>query len=286
MSRPLRLTFAGALYHVTARGNRREAIFIDDRDRTRFNTYLAKVFARFGWRIYAWCQMSNHYHLLVETPYPNLPQGMRQLNGNYANAFNRSHQRLGHVFQGRYKAILVQRESYLLELSRYIVLNPVRAGMVGSAGEWRWSSFRQTAGLDQPVPWLHADVILGQFSHRHCSAIERYAEFVAAGIEATSPWRSLRNGMFLGDEQFVASNLANNRIDNDIPEVPGEQTRRPHRTLQEWERSADSRDMAIVGAYLTGAYTLCEIGDYFGLHYSRISRIVNRRTRKKARGKT
>ncbi len=149
MSRPLRLIYAGALYHITARGNRREAIFIDDQDRALFNSLLEEVVARFGWRIHAWCQMTNHYHLLVETPQANLPQGMRQLNGNYANAFNRSHHREGHVFQGRYKAILVQRNTHLLELSRHVVLNPVRAGMVSTAGEWQWSSYRQTAALEE-----------------------------------------------------------------------------------------------------------------------------------------
>ena len=130
MARPLRIEFAGALYHVTSRGDRREDIYLDDGDRQLFLEVLEAVCERFNWEVHAYCLMSNHYHLLVETPDGNLSRGMRHLNGVYTQRFNRRHKKVGHVFQGRYKAILVQKENYLLELSRYIVLNPVRAGMV------------------------------------------------------------------------------------------------------------------------------------------------------------
>lgn len=164
MSRPLRLSFAGALYHITSRGDRGGAIFRTNGDSAEFNDLLGEVVARYAWRIHAWCQMTNHHHLLVETPFGDLPQGMRQLNGGYANAFNREHKLVGHVFQGRYKAILVHQEAHLLELARYIVLNPVRAGMVDDAAQWHWSSYRQTAGLAELEPWLTVDAILGQFA--------------------------------------------------------------------------------------------------------------------------
>ncbi|HWQ95123.1 MAG TPA: transposase, partial [Gammaproteobacteria bacterium] len=126
MSRPLRLEFPDALYHVTARGDRQEDIFEDDQDRELFLATLGQVISRFNWICHAWCLMDNHYHLLIQTPDGNLSKGMRQLNGVYTQASNRRHRRVGHLFQGRFKAILVDRDAYLLELSRYVVLNPVR----------------------------------------------------------------------------------------------------------------------------------------------------------------
>ena len=142
MARPLRIEFADAFYHITSRGDRREAIYEDDEDRKAFLNILAEVVARYNWICHAFCLMTNHYHLLIETVDGNLSQGMRQLNGVYTQASNRRHRRVGHLFQGRFKGILVDKEAYLLELSRYVVLNPVRAGMVESPEQWPWSSYR------------------------------------------------------------------------------------------------------------------------------------------------
>ena len=155
MSRPLRLEFAGALYHITSRGNRKEAIYEVDTDREGFLSVLADVCKTYNWECHAYCLMDNHYHLLVETPDANLSKGMRQLNGRYTQNFNREHHRVGHVFQGRYKAILIDKNSYLLELSRYIVLNPVRAHMVRSVIDWPWSSYRATVGEQVKPGWLN-----------------------------------------------------------------------------------------------------------------------------------
>jgi putative transposase len=146
MARPLRLEFAGALYHVTSRWDRREDIFVDDEDRRDWLEVLSSTCLRFNWVVHAFCQMSNHYHLLLETVNGNLSRGMRQLNGHYTQIFNRRHGLVGHLFQGRYKAILVQREGYLLELSRYVVLNPLRARMVAGLDRWPWSSFPYLTG--------------------------------------------------------------------------------------------------------------------------------------------
>jgi putative transposase len=157
MSRPLRIEFAGGLYHVTSRGDGREAIFLGGEDRRLFLGVLSEVVPDFNWAVHAYCLMDNHYHLLIETPDGNLSKGMRQLNGVYTQRFNRQHGRVGHVFQGRYKAIIVQKESYLLELARYVVLNPVRARMVRSPAEWPWSSYRATAGLCDAPFWLATD---------------------------------------------------------------------------------------------------------------------------------
>lgn len=175
------MEFAGALYHVTSRGDGREDIYLDETDRQLFYRVLSEVCKQFNWLIHAECQMTNHYHLLMETPEPNLAQGMRQLNGVYTQRFDRRHQRVGHVFQGRYKAIIVQKETYLLELARYIVLNPVRARMVRAAKNWPWSSYRPTAGLAEPPTWLTTDWILSAFGRQRRMAVERYREFVAAG---------------------------------------------------------------------------------------------------------
>ena len=146
MARPLRIEFPGALYHLTSRGDGREDIYRGDGDRRMFLSLLADVCERFNWWGHAYCLMANHYHLLMETPDANLAKGMRQLNGVYTQHCNGVHGRCGHVFQGRYKAILVQKETYLTELARYIVLNPVRAGMVSRAEDWPWSSYRATTG--------------------------------------------------------------------------------------------------------------------------------------------
>jgi putative transposase len=188
MARALRIEYAGALYHVTSRGGRQEEIFTTDEDRLLFLSVLAAVCERFNWSVHAYCLMDNHYHLVVETPDGNLAKGMRQLNGVYTQRVNRAHGRVGHVFQGRYKAILVQKESYLLELARHVVLNPVRAGMVRSAKDWAWSSYRATAGQAQGFGWLQTQWILSAFSRRKGQAIERYRAFVAEGKNQPSPW--------------------------------------------------------------------------------------------------
>ncbi|MDH5536850.1 MAG: transposase, partial [Betaproteobacteria bacterium] len=154
MARPLRLEFAGAMYHVTARGNERQRIYLDDEDRRIYRDLLGKEVEQQGWVCYAYCLMDNHYHLLIETPEPNLVTGMRRLNGVYTQAFNRRHRRVGHLFQGRYKAIVVDKDAYLRELCRYIVLNPVRAKAVKTAQRWPWSSYRATSGEEPPPSWL------------------------------------------------------------------------------------------------------------------------------------
>ena len=148
MSRPLRLELSGGLYHVTSRGDQREDIFVDDIDREAWLETLAQCCERYNWAIHAWCQMTNHYHLVVETAEGNLSAGMRQLNGVYTQKLNRRHTRVGHVFQGRFKGILVERDGYLLELARYVVLNPLRAGMVKTVRQWQFiDTGRTTATL-------------------------------------------------------------------------------------------------------------------------------------------
>lgn len=204
MARPLRIEFPGACYHVTARGDRQEPIFEDDEDRMLFIDLLAKETVQQGWLLYAFCLMGNHYHLLLETPEPNLVKGMRRLNGVYTQAFNRRHQRVGHVFQGRYKSILVDKDSYLLELCRYVVLNPVRAGMVANPDQWAWSSYLPSAGKASCPHWLAAGKVLALFGEG-ASARRTYRQYVDAGMAGASPWKNLRGQIFLGSERFCAS---------------------------------------------------------------------------------
>ena len=154
MARPLRIEFPGAIYHITSRGNARLPIFEDITDRTRFLEVLDGVVKRFKWRCHAYCLMNDHYHLIVETPEGNLSLGMRQLNGVYTQSFNRRHRQGGHIFQGRYKAILVERETFLLDLCRYVVRNPVGAGLVKEAEKYFWSSYLATAGIEKRPPFL------------------------------------------------------------------------------------------------------------------------------------
>ena len=277
MARPLRIEFAGALYHVTSRGDRREAIFEDDEDRWAFLSTLAEVVGRFNWACHAYCLMTNHYHLVVETPDANLSKGMRQLNGVYTQASNRRHRRTGHLFQGRFKGILVDKESYLLELTRYVVLNPVRAGMVAQPGEWSWSSYRAMVG-EAPTPtWLSTDGLLAQFGEIRTLARRGYREFVAAGIGGDSVWTGLRQQIYLGDEAFVARSQAMARVAGDELSIPQIQRRPPAPSLEVIRRQHDERDAAIVAAYATGAYSFRELGEYFGLHLATIGRIVRKR---------
>ena len=208
MSRPLRIEFAGALYHVTSRGDGQEDIYLDDADRELFLDVLGEVSERFNWTPHAYCLMGNHYHLLLETPDGNLSKGMRQLNGVYTQRFNRKHKRVGHVFQGRYKAIIVQKQTYLLELARYIVLNPVRARMVRSAKDWPWSSYRATAGMADALPWLATDWILSAFSDKRSEAVERYKAFVAEGKNQPAIWEQLKNQIYLGTDAFIAKDAS------------------------------------------------------------------------------
>jgi REP element-mobilizing transposase RayT len=275
MSRPIRIEFPNALYHVTSRGDRREAIFEDDDDRLAFLQTLGQVVEQFNWLCYAWCLMDNHYHLLIQTPDGNLSKGMRQLNGVFTQMSNRRHGRVGHLFQGRFKAILVDSDAYLLELARYVVLNPVRAGMVKKAADWRWSSYRASMGLAPAEPLLAVDGLLAQFAARRSVAQTRYAQFVSEGLKAPSPWQQLKGQVFLGNEHFVEQmqrQVAQNQR-HDV-QIPVGHRRPSPGTLQQIENASVDRDAAIVQAHGTGAYSYQQIAEHFGIHFTTVGRIV------------
>jgi putative transposase len=204
MTRPLRLEHAGAVWHVTSRGNERKELFCDQADHEKFVSILGRTVTLFQWRLHAYVLMGNHYHLLLETPTPTLSRGMRQLNGIYTQAFNRRHRRAGHLFQGRFKAILVEKEAHLLELCRYVVLNPVRADLVRSARDWRWSSYRATSAEEPAPEWLETRWTRRNFGREASRAIRRYRKFVAEGVRGSgSPWEAVRAQIYLGGDEFL-----------------------------------------------------------------------------------
>jgi putative transposase len=268
MARPLRLEFPGAVYHVTSRGNARQDIVADDRDRTRWQAVLAQVVDRYGWLCHAYCLMDNHYHLVIETPQPNLSLGMRQLNGRYTQAFNRRHQRVGHLLQGRFRSVLVEKETHLLELCRYVVLNPVRAKCVPHPRQWAWSSYRAMAGESEAPAWLTTDWLLGQFGQRVGVAQERYRRFVAEGRGGSSPWDQLTGQIYLGSEEFVARHQPD-RVIRDIPRRQTQAQRPPLRVL--FERKGKSGRL-IYTAHRQYGYRLAEIADHLGVHAATVSR--------------
>lgn len=274
MARPLRIEFAGALYHVTARGNAREDIYRDDADRQQFLLLLQNTINRYDWYCHAYCLMDNHYHLLVETNTPSLSKGMKFLNGTYTQYFNRQHQRVGHVFQGRFKAILVQKNSHLLELARYIALNPVRAQMVRSAEEWCWSSYCATAGYDENDGCLTTEWILAGFADTKNLAQQRYRDFVQAGKGQPSPWQQLKNQIFLGDDDFVNDMQSKLNPDQSLKDIPNKQKMAPVKPLSHFAKQYKDRDESLAQAYRSGHYTLAQVGEHFGVSYATVSRAV------------
>nr|WP_286196871.1 transposase [Thalassotalea sp. G20_0] len=241
-----------------------------------FLDVLAEVCERFNWVIHSWCLMTNHYHLVVETPDGNLSAGMRQLNGVYTTRFNR--RRVGHLFQGRYKAILVDKSAYLMELSRYVVLNPVRAKMVDHPADWLWSSYRYTLGEVDSPDWLATDAMLRLFSDDRERACERFFAFVLAGV-GINIWLHLKQQIYLGDDRFVADQqqyIEKPVKGKALSEVPHKQMRKPARPLEFYRASFDSPAEAVCAAYASGGYTQKAIADFFGLHYSTVSKMVKK----------
>ena len=274
MARPLRIEFAGGLYHVTSRGNAREAIYHDDEDREMFLALLEKACKRYDWYCHAFCLMSNHYHLLIETGTPSLSKGMKTINGTYTQSYNRAHRRVGHVFQGRYKAILVEQDSYLLELARYIVLNPVRAGMVSTAKQWKWSSYRATAGFLDELGLVTTDWLLSRFSDKQKLAQERYRAFVQAGKNQPSPWESLKNQIYLGSDEFIEDMQCKLDPEQSLKDIPSLQKQKAPKPLDYYRTRYSDRKAAMAKAYLSGHYTLSEVGEYFDVSYATVSRAV------------
>ena len=281
MARPLRIEYSGAVYHITSRGNQRSKIFEDDRDREAYLEILSEVIKRYSWLCYAYCLMDNHYHLFIETPGGDLSRGMRQLNGLYTQRYNTIHRSTGHVFQGRFKSILVEKESYFLELCRYIVLNPVRAGMVKTPKKWQWSSYQATAGISKAPEYMCVDEVLSRFSSGKRKAMRLYREFVADGIGKETIWKSLTGGIILGEEGYIAKirgMMDEKRETGEIPRVERYAFRPGLEEVFADVSDKKDRNEAFASANIQYGYTFKEIGDFLGIHYSTVSKAVKKGT--------
>jgi len=283
MARPLRIEFPGAVYHVISRGNGRQTIFRDNWDRERFLSVFALVVERYNFICHAYCLMSNHFHLLLETPDGNISQGMRQLNSQYSQGFNRRHETVGHVVQGRYRSVLVEKESYLLELCRYVVLNPVRAGLVENPFQWKWSSYRATTAISTAeVPdFLSVDWILSLFSAKdRRKAISAYRRFVRAGLNVPGTLAErFKKDLILGDERFVGRFRELLRGKSVLKEIPRVQRFAARPPLEEIFRGATdkrSRNRSICEAHVHHGYKMNEIAQLLGIHYSTVSRVLGK----------
>jgi REP element-mobilizing transposase RayT len=271
MARPLRIEYAGAFYHLTARGNARQAIFLSDDNRRKFLQLLATAVERYNWRVHAYCLMDNHYHLVVETVDDTLSKGMKFINGSYSQYFNRQHERVGHVFQGRFKSILVEKDSYLLELCRYVVRNPVRAEMVTKVKDWPWSNYLALIGGVKRPPWLAVDFTLAQFGGSKGEAIKKYRQFVKKGAGANSPWLGLKNQIFLGSDRFVEAAQKKLGENCSLEDVPKAQRSAQQKPLSFYADNFPKKE-AMAKAYLSGHYTLTQVGEHFGVSYATVSR--------------
>ena len=295
MTRPLRIEFPGAVYHVTSRGDHREAIYADDTDRVQFLNVLALGLERFHAEVLAYCLMGNHYHLVLRTRQATLSLLMRHLNGVYTQTFNRRHGLSGHLFQGRFKAILVDTDAYLLQLCQYVELNPVRAGMVEQPGEWPWSSYRAHTGAAEAPAWLDRAGVAAFVLQREPQgsadwrrAARRYAELVQRddgnlSRSDSSFWAErLRQQIYLGSAEFVermqsqwgtpqgARALPTRRID-----VPKPQRARA-KTLAQWMNELPTREAALRAAHVQSGLSMTALAAELGLTVGRVSQLIKR----------
>lgn len=225
MARPLRVEYSGAVYHIINRGNAGEKIYRSSRDREKFLYYLKKAVERFSIKIHTYCLMGNHFHILLETQHPNLSKSVQWINASYAGYFNRKYKRNGHLFQGRFKSILVEADTYLKQLSRYIHLNPVRAGLVDQPTNYDWSSYKAFIGKEIAPKWLETNWLLSQFGRKRKEAISHYKGFVETvdAKKLQNPEKELTGGFILGTPDFInwvkESFLSKRAADNEIPQL-------------------------------------------------------------------
>ena len=293
MARPLRIEYAGAYYHVTSRGNERKAIFRDDQDRQNFLKLFARAVEEFHLRLHGYVLMNNHYHLLVETPQGGLNRALRYLNGVYTQTFNRRHRRVGHLFQGRYKAILVDKESYLLELSRYVHLNPWRLTKSQDPFAYRWSSLGFYVGRATAPKWLTVRDVLSNFGSKGKTG---YKEFIVEGMNTgvKTPWEDVRGQAVIGSEEFVVEIAKGHLFGRSAKLEERSKVRdiialKPKAVLTEVQRYFGIKNEDIrkrQQRYTDARYSLCyflrwhclmslrEIGDKVGLHYSAVGNAI------------
>jgi putative transposase len=288
LARPLRIIYPGAFYHVTSRGNEKKDIFKSRRDREKFLEYLASAAERYGAVIYAYCLMSNHFHLFMQTPEGNLSQVMQHIIGAYTTYFNIKRKRAGHLFQGRYKSVLVEADEYSAELTRYIHLNPVKAGITGKADEYQWSSYRAYIGAAPTPEWLKPRFILVSFGKSEPISRKNYRDFVdKLDIEAyESPLKSAVGGSVLGSPAFIeeiTETYLNERgADKDIPALRHFSNRQPLEEIITFAKEAMKNNEKLarqVSIYLCHKYSgapLKEIADKFDVGITAIGEASKR----------
>src|SRR6266511_787002 len=268
MSRPLRIAVAGGVYHVVARGNAKQLIYLDDPDRLSFLEVVRTALNRFVWQCLTYCLMPNHYHLVLETPRPNLSHGMRQVNGIYAQRFNRRHDRCGHVFQGRFGATLVETDRHMFELIRYVARNPVRAGLVRAAEDWKWGGHAEVLGLATPT-LVSVPLLLARFGDGPAETLASYRRFI--NQEGTRPFGSHAEPI-VGGPRFVDEHLPVDRTSAEMARSSWQANRPSLAVLLQ----AEDRDAAITRAYRDHGYRMKEIAEVLGCHYATISRRIRR----------
>jgi REP element-mobilizing transposase RayT len=273
MNRPLRLELDNSLYHITARGDRKGAIYRSDSDRLTWLSILGETCERFNFEVRSYCQMTNHFHILLEAANGHLDRGMCHLNGKYSRYFNRAHDLVGHVFQGRYKAILCQSQLYLQELCRYIELNPVRAKIVAHPLDWPWSSYSATMGTVDCPKWLQPDAVLAHFSKDQGDAKSAYREFVMAGIGGASPLAAVSNHLILGDENFQAS-IVGLPIEGNPFEIKRTHRRALARSLHDYFTAYPIAKEAMARAYFSLGYSMPEIAMHARVSVKTVSRAI------------
>lgn len=283
MTRPLRVQYPGGLYHVTGRGNGRQKIFGDSKDYNQFLDRFEDVVSDYRFLCHAYCLMPNHYHLLIETPEANLSKGLRQLNGVYSQDFNRRHKRVGHVFQGRFSSKLIEKDSYLLAVARYVVLNPVKAGLVKQPKQWRWSSYRATAGEEKPRELLETKLLLETLDRRSkAKAQSDYRHFIKEGMDKDdaglpTEWKRVS---VLGTRLFLEKIRAKVRSKGNEKEYSKEArfVGRPSlETVFGTARTKKQRNQAVRRAFRACGYSMKEISEHLGLHYATVSLVLRGR---------
>jgi REP element-mobilizing transposase RayT len=279
MARKLRFQFEGAIYHVYARGNEQQVIFRCDDDRHVFLYLLKETIKRYNWKCFAYCLMNNHYHLLIQTMSATLSQGMHWLSCVYTQKFNFRHDRVGHLFQGRFKDTLVQNGDHMDIVHRYIVLNPVRAAIVDKPEDWPWSSYSAVVGRNESSDWLDNHGALVGFGGVNCAGRRNYSNYIkqADGHDAPNIYVPI-----FGDDEFISSQqeLASESVDEvEYPMVQRKLSRPclldiiPDKT--KWSRNdIPKRNAAIIAAIYNHRYSQKEIANHLGLHYTLISKIV------------
>ncbi|MEZ5585371.1 MAG: transposase [Candidatus Competibacteraceae bacterium] len=293
MARKTRLQVPGGVYHVMLKGNGEQRIFFTDQDRCRFYLLLQEGTARFDYRVHGFCLLDNHFHLLIEVGRVALSKLMQNLAFRYTRWVNRSQDRVGHLFQGRYRAILIDQENYLLDLVRYIHLNPVRAGLVEEPADYCWSGHRAYLG-QEILPWLTTDWALGQLDSDMDTARRHYRRFVEAGMAETAENRFHRGGhrdtRILGTDSFVNRILATStRIPNQPPPLDAVVQEICHAygltesqltSRQAGRSAAQARALAGLIAMQTGADSLTAVSTRFNRDVATLSTGIRRLTTK------